>query len=153
MSQFRKSSRFNNDGYKRPKKTATDLLTKEQILDKLEDYEQVKDIYKVPLGTHLRYFKTMDNGERKFRLGGFLTVNTGLPKYVILSTSTNGNGGKSWSVQVRTARFYRKLTPTEIKDDYHKQLDELEDENKKFRKEIIRLNNIIKKLQRSKKYH
>jgi len=77
----------NKDNYKRPEITYTDKLSKSQIKELLIDYERVKDVKeleKIPPGTHLRYFE-MKNKELKFRTGGVLTVNSGLPDYIILS--------------------------------------------------------------------
>ena len=128
--------------YERPKATKTDLLTPEEIKEKLEDYDKVEDIYKVSLGTHLRYFTVDDSGNKLFRMGGQLFRNNGLPTYIML---TNGNT-KPWSVQIDNAIFYKKLTIDEIKEQYKnnekKHLDkikELKEENKALKEEIIEL--------------
>ncbi len=109
----------NKDNYKRPEITYTDKLSKLQIKELLIDYERVtdiKDLEKIPPGTHLRYFE-MKNKELKFRTGGVLTVNSGLPDYIILS-----NGKLSWSVQVATCIFFRRITIKQIREEYDKLL-------------------------------
>ena len=119
MAQFQ-TSKLGTDNYKRPTKTFTDKLTKNDIENKLEDYKKVEDIYRVPLGTHMRYF-LIEKGSKKFRTGGILHRNDGLPKYVILS-----NGKFTWSVQIKNTIFYRKMTLKEIKEEYEDYIDELE---------------------------
>ena len=128
---------YTKNGYKRPDVTFTDQLSKEQIEEKLEDYKKVDDIFKVPLGVHLRYFSNI-NGKMVFRMGGLLHKNTGLPDYVILSTSLTGKPG--WSVQVKDTLFYRKMTLQEIKIEYQAIIDELIGKNKKLKDENKKLN-------------
>ena len=134
--------RLKNSEYKRPRVTYTDKLTDDDIIDKLEDYKKVDNIYKVALGSHLRYF-IKDKGEKKFRLGGVLINNDGLPKYVVLS-----NGKFSWSVQInKVIAFFKKMTITEIKKDYEALIDDLEQKNQKLKNIIIELKrdiNILK---------
>jgi hypothetical protein len=107
----------NKDNYKRPEITYTDKLSKSQIRELLIDYERVtdiKDLERIPPGTHLRYFE-MKNKELKFRTGGVLTVNSGLPNYIVLS-----NGKLSWSVQVAPSIFFRRVTIKQIREEYDK---------------------------------
>lgn len=132
--------RLNKDNYNRPPSTLTEKLTEAEINEKLDDYVQVKDIYKVPLGTHLRYFK-IENGEEKFRMGGILSKNIGLPKYIVLS-----NGVNSWSVQTANTVFYRKMTPEEIKQSYEDTIEDLELKNENLRGLVNHLKEEIKKL-------
>jgi len=101
--------------YERPALTYTDKLSKSQIQELLVDYEQVKnieEIMKIPIGTHLRYFDNKNN-QMKFRTGGILTVNSGLPEYIILSS-----GHISWSVQVNSSIFFRRITLKEAKEEF-----------------------------------
>lgn len=127
-----------NDGYKRPKKTVQDKLTASEIKEKLEDYIEVDNISNVPLNTHIRYFSKIKQKSGKikkvFRLGGFLKNKNNAEKFVILT-----NGSASWSVQVKTSIFFRKMTISEIKEQYE---DEIEDLHKKIR----RLKQQVKKL-------
>ena len=119
-----------NDGYQRPKKTVQDKLTASEIKEKLEDYIEVDNISNVPLNTHIRYFSKIKQKSGKikkvFRLGGFLKNKNNAEKFVILT-----NGSASWSVQVKTSIFFRKMTISEIKEQYE---DEIEDLHKKIRR-------------------
>jgi len=124
---------YTKNGYTRPDVTFTDQLSKEQIQEKLEDYKKVDDMFKVPLGVHIRYFSNI-NGKMVFRMGGQLHNNTGLPEYVIL------NSGKvQWSVQVKNTTFYRKMTLTEIKNEYQNIIEDLVQKNKKLKDENKKL--------------
>jgi hypothetical protein len=136
---------YTKNGYVRPAVTMTDQLSKEQIEEKLEDYKKVDDIFKVPLGVHLRYFSNI-NGKMVFRMGGLLHKNTGLPDYVILSTSPTGKPG--WSVQVKDTLFYRKMTLQEIKIEYQAIIDELITKNKKLKDDNKKLNEKLEKYTR-----
>jgi hypothetical protein len=107
------SNKYKKNGFERPEITYTDQLSKEEIQEKLADYSKVEDIYKVPLGVHLRYFVKKD-GQMLFRMGGQLFKNNGLPEYVILKSGTNAQ----WSVQIKDTVFYRKMTLDEIKKEY-----------------------------------
>ena len=133
---------YSKNGYVRPTVTMTDQLSKEQIEEKLEDYVKVDDIYKVPLGVHMRYFSNI-NGKMVFRMGGLLHKNTGLPEYVILSTTPTGKPG--WSVQVKDTIFYRKMTLNEIKTEYQGIIDDLIEKNKKLKDENKKLNEKLTK--------
>ena len=68
--------RISKDDYKRPKHTIQDKMTEEEIDEKLEDYIEIEDIFKVPLNSHIRYYTLIPgkDGEIKkaFRLGGQL---------------------------------------------------------------------------------
>ena len=130
------SNKYKKNGFERPEITYTDQLSKEEIQDKLADYSKVEDIYKVPLGVHLRYFVKKD-GQMLFRMGGQLFKNNGLPEYVILKSGTNAQ----WSVQVKDTIFYRKMTLDEIKKEY-------EDIIKKKNEKIQALKEKLKKYEK-----
>lgn len=134
------TSKLKNSNYDRPKQTYTDKLTDDDILDKLDGYRQIDDINKVQLGTHLRYFQLMSDGEKKFRMGGFLFKNDGIPDYVILN-----NNKSSWSVQIDTAIFFRKLSQKEIVEEYENKIDELENKNKALKTLVKDLKSKLKK--------
>lgn len=124
--------------YQRPKYTIQDKLTEDEIKEKLEDYIEVTDIKTVPLGSHLRYFTSIidnktGNVTRKFRLGGVLVNKDNADTFVILS-----NGSRGWSVQVKNATFYKKMSMKEMKEQY----DDI----------IYTLNHDIKVLKKEKKY-
>ena len=125
--------RLAGDSYKRPTVTYTDRLTEEQIRDQLQDYAQIKDISKVKLGSHIKYFSDV-GGEKKFRVGGTLINNSGLPDYVVLL-----NGKSTWSVQTKNTIFFRQITISDIKEEYEEII-----QNKD--KEIIKLKNKIQVL-------
>lgn len=130
------SNKYKKNGFERPEITYTDQLSKEEIQEKLADYSKVEDIYKVPLGVHLRYFVKKD-GQMLFRMGGQLFKNNGLPEYVILKSGTNAQ----WSVQVKDTIFYRKMTLDEIKKEY-------EDIIKKKNEKILALKEKLKKYEK-----
>lgn len=137
-----------DDNYKRPILTYTDKLSKKQIKELLYDYDEIKDIDElkdVQIGTHIRYFEKKNN-ELKFRTGGILTVNTGLPKYIVLN-----NGRLSWSVQVESCIFFRRITLRQIREEYDKVLT---NNNMIIKGQEIMLrknNEIIKKLKQENK--
>ena len=133
------TQKLGNDNYVRPVQTYTDKLTVDEIESKLEDYVKVEDLYKIPVGTHLRYFKTQD-GARKFCTGGSLVKSTGLPEYLILT-----NGVKSWSAQTKDTIFFRKLTLKEIKETLQNKIDSLIEDNRKLKEQNSKLNIIINK--------
>jgi len=137
-----------DDNYKRPIITYTDKLSKTQIKELLYDYDEIKNIDElknIPIGTHIRYFEKKDN-ELKFRTGGILTVNSGLPKYIVLN-----NNKLSWSVQVESCIFFRRITLRQIREEYDKVLIN-NDMIIKGQEIMLRKNNdIIKKLKEENK--
>lgn len=124
--------------YKRPPITKQELLTANEIEEKLQGYDIVDDITKVNIGTHIRYFTTNKDGSQVFRMGGMLYNKENADKYIVLS-----NGKLTWTVQIATAILYRKLSHNEeielLHKYYRKKLD-------KKNKEIKNLNKIIKQL-------
>ncbi len=122
-----------NSNYIRPEITYTDKLSKKEIESLLIDYEQVNDLNDVPQGTYIRYFEDKD-GVMKFRIGGILTIKTGLPDYCILY-----NNKVSWSVQIKKCIFFRRITIEEIKREYKDLLDKKD-------RDIAELQSFIKKL-------
>ena len=136
----------NKDGYKRPVQTYTDKLSNDDIMDKLSGYKKVDDISKVPLGTHLRYFVKLEDGSEKFRMGGFLRNNTGVPKWISLHRSQT-EMTKGWTVQLATATIFRKMSQNEIMDEYENKLDTLQKKNdghKSLNKEFKKENKTLK---------
>ena len=113
------SNRISDTNYKRPPLTYTDKLSKEQVKELLIDYEQIKsldELKNIQTGTHLRYFEYKDN-ELKFRTGGILTVKTGIPDYLILSS-----GKVSWSVQIKKCIFFKRITIKQVREEIEKKL-------------------------------
>jgi len=99
----------------RPQNTYQSKLTETEIEDKLKMYqkiENVNEIAKIPLGTHIRYFSIVKENNKKikkFRLGGFLEKKDDYDKYIILT-----NKNLSWSVDTQNSILYRKLKDEEI---------------------------------------
>lgn len=148
-----------NDGYKKPIKTFTEKLTKNEIKTLLEEYKQ-EDIKNITKGLHVRYFIKDKDGQLLFRMGGALKDNSGLPTYVVLT-----NGKKSWSVQVDNTIFYVKMSNKqeldECKTELYKtniklntlitdhtnalnELNKLKKENEKLKQKIGELNKKLK---------
>lgn len=128
--------------YKRPKKTYQDMLTNDEIAEKLQGYEKVDDITQVPVDTHIRYFSTDAKGNNTFRMGGFLKVKS--DDYVILT-----NGKIDWSVQIKGTIFFKKMSQKDelnaIHQLYKKKLAEKDEMIKKRNKLILQLKKIIEK--------
>ena len=128
-----------SNNYIRPRKTYTDQLDEDDIEDKLSDYIKVEDISTVKIGTHVRYFslemdKRTGTMKRLFRMGGFLSKKDDNNQYVVLS-----NGKKTWTEQIATSVFYRKLAIDEIKEEYEKEIEKLQLINKKLYKQNKKL--------------
>lgn len=132
------------------KKSSKNKLSIEEIKEKLKEYTRIEDISKVNIGTHLRYFTIESNGNKLFRLGGFLNKVNLKDGYVVL-----GNNKITWSVQIKTSIFYKKMDYRElkkkiekkIKSKYLKKIQELEKENDNLKKSIKEI-----KKKKSKKY-
>ena len=124
--------------YKPPDNTYQSSLSDADIAKKLEDYTRVKtsDIFKIPIGTHIRYFTiSPKTGEKQFRLGGNLNKFGENGEYIVCS-----NGTYSWSVQLSNSIIYKKLSINElkehVKDDSKKEMADLMKENKELKKMI-----------------
>ena len=139
--------RISKDDYKRPKHTIQDKMTEEEIEEKLEDYIEIEDIFKVPLNSHIRYYTLIPgkDGEIKkaFRLGGQLKNKDNADKYIILS-----NGKVTWTVQMETSILYRKMTLEEIKEDYENIIKDLEETNLQLKKDNKKLLKKIMELEK-----
>jgi len=123
MNQKRIPIRLSNDtNYSRPKKTIQDILTKEEIKEKLMNYKKVEDITKIVIGSHIRYFtKDIKTKKNMFRLGGFLTKFGEDYKWLILS-----NGEFSWSVQINgNNEFWVKINPKDMQEQIQTELEEV----------------------------
>ena len=125
-------------------KTFQETLQEDDIAVLLQDYIEVEydDLVKIPMNTHLRYFniKQTPNGEQKlFRMGGTLVNKDNPQEYLVVS-----NGKHSWSIQVKNAIIYRKLTNDEIKEEYKNIISQKDNEIKKYKKEIKRLRSLLK---------
>jgi hypothetical protein len=139
MSQY-KTKRLKND-VKKTNNSYQNTLSPEEIKEKLEEYKKIDDISTVSLNAHLRYFTINEKtGEKQFRLGGFLSKIDKEKGYVILS-----NGTLSWSVQIISSIFFKKMTFQELKEEI------IEDVGKAYKDEISNLKNENKKLKHTLK--
>jgi hypothetical protein len=91
------SIRLNDDHYKKPEKTITELMqTQEVIAEKLSNYEEIenKDLELIPKNSLLSYI-TFDpeRSMELYRTGGYLRKVA--KDYIVLA----GKGGKTFSVQ------------------------------------------------------
>ena len=143
---IRKPNSIKDSDYNRPQLTYTDKLSKKEIETLLLDYEKVDDLSAVPSGTHIRYFEDKD-GELKFRVGGTLTIKTGLPVYCILS-----NNKVSWSVQAKKCILFKIISIKDIKEEYEEKLlekdmkiNELTSLVRKLKTDIIDIKRNIKR--------
>lgn len=135
-----KLKRIGEEKYIRPDETFQDRLSKDEIEERLEDYKKV-NIKDVQIGTHLRYFTIGEDGKKKFRLGGALIRNEGLPDYVVLS-----NNNIMWSVQTANTIFFAKMNFKELKAEYEDILADREETIKAMALEIKKLKTEINKL-------
>lgn len=119
------------ESYDDPLKPKQDKLSKEEIIEILKEYKKVEDISELKIGTQVKYFSIDKGGELKFRMGGELMLNNGLPDYIILVS-----GKIMWSVQVKNTIFYRRLSYDEIVEPYKKKLIE-KDKEIQLLKDII----------------
>jgi len=143
--------------YKPPENTYQSTLSDVDIAKKLEDYSRVKtsEIFKIPLGTHIRYFTiNPKTGEKQFRLGGTLTKFGDNNEYIVCS-----NGTFSWSVQLSNSIIYKKLSISELKEttknlaisDTKKEMADLVKENKELKKMIKEIKDTTIKAKKNKK--
>jgi len=127
----------------RPQNTYQSKLTENEIEDKLKMYkkiENITEISKIPLGTHIRYFSIVKENNKKikkFRLGGFLDNKDNYDKYIILN-----NKSLAWSVDTQNSILYRKLKDDEIEKTQKKlqaQTEIADDELKKYKDKYNKL--------------
>ena len=133
----------------RPTDTYQSKLTEADIIEKLKLYkkiENIEDLAKLPLNTHIRYFSVTkdDKGKKikKFRLGGFLNNKDNYDKYIILT-----NKNVTWSVDTKTSILYRKYKDEEIDQNINKEKQQTE----VFKDENTKLKDNYEKLQKA--YH
>jgi hypothetical protein len=133
----------------RPKETYQSQMTEGDIEEKLKLYKKidnVDELAKLPLNTHIRYYSVTkdDKGKKvkKFRLGGFLNNKDNYDKYIILS-----NKNISWSVDTKTSILYRKLKDEEI----DKNINIEKHQTEVFKDENVKLKENYEKLQKA--YH
>jgi len=130
--------------YNTPPITYTDMLDTDDIKEKLQDYEKVDDIATISLGTELRYFMIEENGTAKFRLGGRLFNNNGLPNYVVLV----GANRLTWCVDVKKAVFFKKISCEKLKNEYEEELQKRDDKIKHLEEQNKNLMSKIRELRK-----
>lgn len=142
MSSILPLHRLSEIPYKRPKKTLTDTLQDEEIIQqKLEDYTEIEegDIDSIPIGSTVRYIRwDIKNNCEKFILGGNIIRISN--EYIVLKGKDNGTfsaqrytrdkNGKA----IHTTRFFKL---NDVIDKYKAKIIEQEAEIKKL-KEIIK---------------
>jgi hypothetical protein len=135
--------------YTRPEKTYQEMISDEDIKNLLSSYVEVnKDsLLNIPIGTHIRYFSyDQKTGKENFRIGGILQSVDCRLRFLKLS-----NGKTSWTAQIPTCRFYKKLTDAEY---YNYIKEEVKKENKEYinslKNKIMILEKQIVELKQSK---
>lgn len=154
---MKNTKRLTRDGYIKPAQTYQQTLTNDEIKLKLKDYKKTDNIFNLTIGTHLRYFSINPNtGQKDFRLGGFIKKFDPNKQYVILE-----NDNKSWSAQIATSIFYRKLNDTELKDEIKKDakkeaktelMTEIDQNDSSMKKELKKLLENYNDLKKENKY-
>lgn len=116
---FKGTKKITKDkSYLRPEKTYQEMLSNQEIREKLKEYRKIDDIRKISIGTHIRYFAVDSKTKEKvFRLGGNLNKIDPEGRFVILS-----NGTVTWSVQIPHTIFYAKMSEAEFKEELKKEL-------------------------------
>jgi len=156
--------RLGGDGYKRPKKTLTDTLQDEDIIQqKLEDHTEIDeiDIDSIPIGSYVKYIKwdTKNNCERFITGGSIFRI---YQEYIIIKGKDNGTFSaqrytydKSGN-KIHTTRFFKqksiedilKLQIIEIQKKSSKIIKNLENKLLEKENEIKHLNEFIRKIKK-----
>lgn len=112
--------------------TATDMLTSEEIKDRLKNYERVnkEDSDKIVPGTRVQYFEELKDGSLKYRPGGTMIVNKS-PTYMVMS-----NGRITWSIQLEKIFLFKEKDYDTLKRDYEEKLKEKDLEIISLRKKL-----------------
>jgi hypothetical protein len=134
--------RLSEVAYKRPKKTLTDTLQDEEVIQqKLEDYTEIEDndIDSIPIGSTVRYIRwDVKNNCEKFILGGNIIRISN--EYIVLQGKDNGTFSAQRYTRdkngkiIHTTRFFKL---NDVIDKYKVKIMEQEAEIKRL-KEIIR---------------
>lgn len=149
-----------DSSYVRPSKTLQDRLNQDQIEEKLRGYRligssgdsgsvsEVPDIYSgggrritrddLQLNSHVRYFTEID-GDRKFRMGGFVKKIDLDKNYMVLTNNTH-----SWCVDLKKATVYKKIDHNDFVNLEKKYLKLTEDHGN-LQNNYVLLKNYVKK--------
>ena len=136
--------RLSEVAYKRPKKTLTDTLQDEDVIQqKLEDYSEVDegDIDGIPIGSTVRYIKwdAKNNCERFILGGNIIRISN---EYIVLQGKDNGTFSAQRYTRdkngkiIHTTRFFKL---NDAIDKYKARIIELEAEVKKLKETIRKL--------------
>jgi hypothetical protein len=134
-----KTQPLKRDEYTKKGPTFQSQLTHEEIKERLSQYVPVDEPHLLQPGTHVRYFIEDKDGNWLFRMGGFVKMNTHAD-YLMLSTEPYG--GKSWSVQKKTAKFFRRKATNDTTDkvkvesQYQAALEQQQQEIQRLRREL-----------------
>lgn len=126
------------DDYVRPNITYTDTLSKDEIMELLQDFEKVDDIDNIKIGTYLSYIDTTDN-KISFRIGGIILQNK--PEYLVLAS-----GRANFSVQKPNKIFFKRLNYIELRKEMDKSIIEYKKILEKKDQQIKELILYIKKI-------
>jgi hypothetical protein len=128
-----------DDGYVRSTVTATEMLTGEQIKERIKNYERVleDDLRGLKTEDKIAYFEVLDDGKFKYKPGGYLLVN-GAPKYMVL-TSSKG----SWSVQLDNHIIFKAREIDEIEERHKDELDDRMRNERHLRQLLIKQKKVI----------
>ena len=144
MSSILPLHRLSEVAYKRPKKTMTDTLQDEDVIQqKLEDYSEVneEDIDAIPISSTVRYIKwdTKNNCERFILGGNIIRISN---EYIVLQGKDNGTFSAQRYTRdkngkiIHTTRFFKL---NDVIDKYKARIIELEAEVKKLKETIRKL--------------
>jgi len=136
--------RLSEVAYKRPKKTLTDTLQDEDVIQqKLEDYSEIDegDIDAIPIGSTVRYIRwDIKNNCERFILGGNIIRISN--EYIVLQGKDNGTFSAQRYTRdkngkiIHTTRFFKL---NDVIDKYKARIIELEAEVKKLKETIRKL--------------
>jgi hypothetical protein len=134
------------DSYQKPEKTATDLLSPDEIKKRISNYEQVhgEALAEIVPNTRVQYFEVLEDKSFKYKPGGIVIVNK-YPDYMVLS-----NGRRNWSVQLINHIIFKEIDIDSLKSNYDtiiaekdRQIEQLKHLIIKKKKEIEQLKAMI----------
>lgn len=139
--KYDRKKKLADDEYVKPTVTASDMLTAEEIKERMKNYVQVNknDLHTLKIDDKIRYFESLDNNKYKYKPGGFLLVN-GQPDYLVLVSSKG-----SWSVQLKNHVIFKGKDIDEIDEEYQIKIDELKKSLIWYRSYVNKLETLLRK--------
>ena len=133
------------DGYVRPKVTASEMLSANDIKKRLKNFDKVSesDLDDLVNGDYVRYFEVLEDGKFKYKPGGFVLVN-GFPTYLVLT-----NNGFNWSVQLDSNIIFKAKDIDKIQEEHDLEIDKLKMEKIELHTLLLKQKKIIKRLTKS----